>query len=128
MAFGASLLWKVARLVVASGVAESAAERLIDRVKTIVTTPRTEVPPREREPRLSGRDYVDVQLARQQSKVEALEALIREQDNRISNIALTLEKFGEELRPLMLRSTITFWTSLIALVLSVVSVVLLLRQ
>ena len=123
----ASLLWKVARMVVASGVAEKAAERLVERVKTIVTAPRADVPPREREPAPRGQDHVDVQLARQQARIEALESSIREQDNRLSNIALTLEKFGEDLRPLMLRSTITFWMALVAAVLALVSTGLLLR-
>ena len=122
-----SLLWRLTRLVVASGVAEKAAERLVERVKTIVTAPRADVPPREREPAPRGQDYVDVQLARQQAKIDALEASIREQDNRISNIALTLEKFGEDLRPLMLRSTITFWMALVALVAALVSLGLRLR-
>lgn len=117
----ASLLWKVARLVVASGVAETAAERLVERVKTIVTAPRTNVPPREGESAPRGQDHVDVRLARQQARIEALESSIREQDNRLSNIALTLEKFGEDLRPLMLRSTITFWMALAALVVALVA-------
>jgi hypothetical protein len=123
----ASLLWKVARLVVASGVAETAAERLVERVKTIVTAPRGDVPPREGEPGPRDQGHVDAELARQQARIEALESLIREQDNRLSNIALTLEKFGEDLRPLMLRSTITFWMALVALLLALVSTGLLLR-
>jgi hypothetical protein len=123
----ASLLWRLTRLVVASGVAEKAAERLVERVKTIVTSARADVPPREA-PGARGPDSVDVQLARQQSRIEALESLIRAQDNRLSNIALTLEKFGEDLRPLMLRSTITFWMALVAVVLALVSTGLLLRR
>ena len=65
MALGASLLWKMAKLVVASGVAETAAERLIERVKTVVGTPRVEPLPGVREPRPGGAGHAEAQLARQ---------------------------------------------------------------
>ena len=129
MALGGSVLWRVAKIVMASGVAEKTVEAFIDRVKTRVVTPRPASPPREAEGdgRRTGSPPWETAVARHQARLDTLEASVRDQDGKLTTIALGLEKLGEDLRPLMLRSTITFWMALAALVLSLVSLGLALR-
>ena len=117
----ASVLWRLGRLLVASGVAEKAAERLIERVKTLAGTPSALPGGAERGGRAAAGDDVHGELSRQQARVEALEATLREQDRRLAEIAAALESLGEELRPALRRSTVTFWLALAALTAALVA-------
>lgn len=124
----ASVLWRLGRLLVASGVAEKAAERLIDRVKTMARSPAAGPGAADRAARVSIGSDLAGELARQQARLEALEATARDQEARLAGLTAALEKLGEELRPLILRSTVTFWLALTALVVALVALGLVLAR
>jgi hypothetical protein len=116
----ASVLWRLGRLLVASGVAEKAAVRLIERVKTMAGGPAALPGGAELAGRVAGGD-VQSELGRQHARLEALEAALLEQDRRLADIAAALHNLGEELRPVLLRSAVTFWLALAALVVALVA-------
>ena len=125
----ASILWKLARLAVATGVAEKAVEGLVDRVRGMVTAPRPAPDAHaERDVRPAGQAEMAARLARQQIRLEALEATVRDQDGKLTSIALGLERLGTELRPLIARAAVTFWMALAALALSLVALGLAMRR
>lgn len=117
----ASVLWRLGRLLVASGVAEKAAERLIERVRTMARTPGAPAGAGERSGRAVTGGDVPAAIARQQARLDALEGTVREQEARLAAIATALEKLGEELRPVLLRSTVTFWLALAGLIAALVA-------
>jgi len=103
----ASILWKLAGIVAGSRMAETMVEQLIDMVKT-----KTAPPPS------SGRSP-------EEARLEMLESLVRAHDDKLDAIGLGLERLANELRPLVVRSTITFWLAIAAVILSLVAVGLL---
>ena len=102
------MLWRLASIVAGSKVAETVVEQLIDMVKTKPAPPSPPGP--------------------EQARLDMLESLVRDHDNKLVAIALGLDRLSAELRPLIARSAITFWLAMIAVVLSLVAVVLLLRR
>jgi hypothetical protein len=106
----ASILWRLAGIVAGSRVAETMVEQLIDMVKT-KTAPAPSGGPSAEEARL-----------------EMLESLVRAHDDKLAAIGLALERLADELRPLGVRSTITFWLATAAVILSLIAVGLLLRR
>jgi len=110
MANGASMLWRIARVVAGSRVAEEAVAQLIGLVRTR-TTPSLPAGP--------GPDG---------ARLEMLESVIREHDDKLAAIGRGLEQLDLELKPLIARSAITFWLAIAALVLSVISLGLLLSR
>jgi hypothetical protein len=105
----ASILWRLAGILAGSRVAETMVEQLIDMVKT-KPTPTPPTGPSVEEARL-----------------EMLETLVRAHDDKLAAIGLGLERLAGELRPLVARSTITFWLAIAAVILSLTAVVLLVR-
>jgi hypothetical protein len=105
----ASILWRLAGIVAGSRMAETMVEQLIDMVKT-KTTP---TPP-------SGGPSPE------EARLQMLESLVRAHDDKLDAIGLGLERLAGELRPLVARSTITFWLAIAAVVLSLTAVGLLL--
>ena len=106
----ASILWKLAGIVAGSRMAETMVEQLVDMVKT-----KTAPPPS------AGRSA-------EEARLEMLESLVRAHDDKLVAIGLGLERLADELRPLVVRSTITFWLSIAAVILSMIAVGLLLRR
>ena len=106
----ASILWRLAGLVAGSRVAETMVEQLIDMVKT----KSAPAPP-------GGPSVEDARL-------QMRESLVRAHDDKLAAIGLALERLAHELRPLVARSTITFWLAIVAVILSLTAVVLLLRR
>lgn len=104
------MLWKLARIVAGSRVAEEAVAQLIGLVKTKATPSL---------PAGAGPD---------QARLEMLEDLVRDHDNKLAAIAHGLERLGAELRPLIARSAITFWLAIAAITLSLICLALLLRR
>ena len=107
---GASMLWRLARIVAGSRVAEEAVAQLIGLVKT-KATPSLPAGP-----------------AAEQARLDMLEDLVRDHDHKLAAIAHGLENLSAQLRPLIARSAITFWLAIIALTLSLIAVALLLRR
>jgi len=106
----ASILWRLAGLVAGSRMAETMVEQLIDMVKTKTAPPPAGGPSPE------------------EARLEMLESLVRTHDDKLDAIGLGLERLAGELRPLVVRSTITFWLAIAAVILSLIAVGLLLRR
>ena len=106
----ASILWRLAGIVAGSRMAETMVEQLIDMVKTKTATPPSTGPSPE------------------EARLEMLESLVRAHDDKLAAIGLGLERLADELRPLVVRSTITFWLAIVAVILSLIAVGLLLRR
>jgi hypothetical protein len=105
----ASILWRLAGIFAGSRVAETVVEQLIDLVKTKTTAPPPGPGP-------------------ERARLEMLETVVREHDDKLAAIAHGLETLGQELRPLIARAAVTFWLAILASGLSLVSIVLLLRR
>ena len=104
------MLWRLARVVAGSRVAEEAVAQLIGLAKTKAAP---SLPPGP------GPD---------QARLDMLEDLVRDQDHKLAVIGLGLEKLSAELRPLIARSAITFWLAISAVLLSLICLVLLVRR
>jgi hypothetical protein len=104
------MLWRLARVVAGSRVAEEAVAQLIGLVKTKATPSLPAGPGSE------------------QARLEMLEDLVRDHDHKLATIADGLEKLSADLRPLIARSAITFWLAISALTLSLICIVLLFRR
>jgi len=104
------MLWRLARIVAGSRVAEEAVAQLIGLVKTKATPSLPAGPGPE------------------QARLEMLEDLVRDHDHKLAAIAHGLEQLSAELRPLIARSAITFWLAIVAVTLSLICVVLLFRR
>ena len=91
------MLWRLARVVAGSRVAEEAVAQLIGLVKTKATPSLPPGPGLE------------------QARLDMLEDLVRDQDHKLAVIGLGLEKLSAELRPLIARSAITFWLAISAI-------------
>ena len=106
----ASILWRLAGILAGSRMAETMVEQLIDMVKTKTAPPPSTGPSPE------------------EARLEMLESLVRAHDDKLAAIGLGLERLADELRPLVARSTITFWLAIAAVTLSLIAVGLLLRR
>lgn len=58
------------------------------------------------------------------ARLDILEREVRRQADVVTKVGTTLEEFGNGLRPLVLKVTLTFWSSLAALALSLVALYL----
>jgi hypothetical protein len=110
----AGFMFALARTLVASKLAEKAVEHLASVIAGRIGT------------RSAGRPAdADETL---QAQIEGLRETIRQHALRLSALAAALEKLGDALRPLILRSTVTFWTSLASIVISIAALILALRR
>jgi hypothetical protein len=98
-------LFTLARTLVASTLAEKAVEHLAGAIAGRIGT------------RPAGRPVDAGETL--QAQVEGLKETVRQHEQRLSAVAAALEGLGDALRPLILRVTVAFWTSLAAMVVSI---------
>ena len=102
-------LFTLARTLVASKLAEKAVEHLASVIAGRIGTRPTSRP-------VDAGETLQAQL-------EGLRETVRQHEQRLSALAAALEGLGDALRPLILRSTVTFWTSLAAIVMSIAALI-----
>jgi hypothetical protein len=102
-------LFTLARTLVASKLAEKAVEHVASVIAGRIGTRPASRP-------------VDADETLQ-AQIEGLKEAVRQHEQRLSALAAALEGLGDALRPLILRSTVTFWTSLAAIVMSIAALI-----
>jgi len=107
-----TLLLKFGTAALTSRVAEKAVEQLA----TVITARRSEPP--------SNLD-LDETL---QAQIASLRETIRQQDQRISMLDSAIAGLGHALRPLILRSAVTFWTALASAIIALVALFIAIRS
>ena len=103
------LLFTLARTLVASKLAETAVEHLASVIAGRIGTRSASRP-------------VDAG-ATLQAQIEGLKETVQQHEQRLAALAAALEELGDALRPLILRSAVTFWTSLAAIVMSIAALI-----
>jgi hypothetical protein len=103
------VLFTLARTLVASRLAEKAVEHVASVIAGRIGTRSASRP-------------VDAGETLQ-AQIEGLKETVRQHEQRLSALAAALEGLGHALRPLILRSTVTFWTSLAAIVMSIAALI-----
>lgn len=110
----AGILFTLARALVASRLAEKAVEHLAGVIAGRIAT------------RSASRPADAGQTL--QTRIEGLEETIRQHESQLSALAAALKDLGDALRPLILRSTVTLWTSLASIVISIAALILAIRR
>ena len=85
------------------------AEKAVEQLAAVITARRSEPPPT-----LNPDDTLQAQIV-------SLRETIQRQDQRISMLDSAIAGFGDALRPLILRSTVTFWMALASAIISLVA-------
>jgi hypothetical protein len=85
------------------------AEKAVEQLAAVITARRSEPPPT-----LNPDDTLQAQIV-------SLRETIQRQDQRLSMLDSAIAGFGDALRPLMLRSAVTFWMALASAIISLVA-------
>jgi hypothetical protein len=108
-----SVLFTLGKVILASTVAEKAVEQLARAITAMVNKPS---PVHTAGPG----DTL-------QAQIDGLQETLRQQDQKISTLASTLDGLGNALRPLILRSAVTFWMALASVIISIVALIIAIR-